>query len=493
MEAQEYPLMDSAIFSPHVRLRVLVAVASHGTSNDHHLLRLVEEYRTMSFDIDIVVLSNLKKQIAPDIEVLVGLPNRNPWSLPFAHKKLFADRLERYDLFVYSEDDILITERNLRAFLAASAALGEDELPGFLRIEYGANGIVNYPDVDWHFHWDPTSIRTRGQYTAARFTNEHAACYVLTRAQLRKAIRSSGFLVKPHEDKYDLLCTAATDPYTQCGFTKLIPISHLDEFTVHHLSNKYVGRVGVDDREFQAQVQTMLQLAGRQCAPLALLNTETRLWRGIYSKDYYEPPSTEALSMLPQNARSILSIGCGSGAAECQLVERGLRVVAVPLDPIICSTAATRGVEIVSGDFDTAKNKLSNERFDCVLYLNLLHLTRDPIQVLSLFREVLVDTGSVIILSPNMMGASNVWRRFRNLSRRRDRGIGDWADIHFATPANVTRWCTSAGLKAGRIVGILDQRAEIIRGRTPRVIRDLAPDFVKLFMANTFVTTAYKA
>ena len=485
--------MDSAILHPHARLRVLVAVASHGTSNDHHLLRLVEEYRTMSFDIDIVILSNFKKQIAPDVEVLVGLPNRNPWSLPFAHKKLFADRIERYDLFVYSEDDILITERNLRAFLAASAALGEDELPGFLRIEYGPNGTVNYPDVDWHFHWDPTSIRMRGQYTVARFTNEHAACYVLTRAQLRKAIRSGGFLVKPHEGKYDLLCTAATDPYTQCGFTKLIPISHLDEFTVHHLSNKYVGRVGVDDREFWAQVQAMLQLADRQCAPPALLNTETRLWRGMYSKDYYEPPSTEALSMLPQNAHSILSIGCGSGATECQLVERGLRVVAVPLDPIICSTAATRGVEIVSGGFDTAKNKLSNERFDCVLYLNLLHLTRDPIQVLSLFRDVLVDTGSVIILSPNMMGASNVWRRFRNLLRYRDRGIHDWAGIHFAAPANVNRWCTSAGLKAGRTVGILDQEAEIIRGRTPRVIRDLAPDFVKLFMANNFVTTAYKA
>ena len=239
--------MDSAIFHPHPRLRVLVAVASYGTSNDHYLLRLVEEYRTMPFDVDIVVLSNLNKQIAPDVEVLVGLPNKNPWSLPFAHKKLFVDRLERYDLFVYSEDDILITENNLRAFLAASAAFRQDELPGFLRIEYGTNGAVNYPDVDWYFHWDPTSIGTRGRYTVARFTNEHAACYVLKRDQLRQAIRSGGFLVKPHEWKYDLLCTAATDPYTQCGFTKLIPISHLDEFTVHHLSNKYVGKVGVSE------------------------------------------------------------------------------------------------------------------------------------------------------------------------------------------------------------------------------------------------------
>ena len=70
--------MDSAVFHPHAKLRVLVAVASYGTSNDHYLSRLIEEYRAMSFDVDIVILSNLPKQIAPDIEVLVGLPTRKP-------------------------------------------------------------------------------------------------------------------------------------------------------------------------------------------------------------------------------------------------------------------------------------------------------------------------------------------------------------------------------------------------------------------------------
>ena len=105
------------ISDPSAQLRILVVLASYGTSNDRYLLRLIEEYRSMSFDVDIVILSNLKKQPAPDIEVLVGLPSRDPWSLPFRHKKVFADRIEHYDLFVYSEDDILITERNLRAFL----------------------------------------------------------------------------------------------------------------------------------------------------------------------------------------------------------------------------------------------------------------------------------------------------------------------------------------------------------------------------------------
>ena len=154
------------------RPRILVVLASYGTSNDHYLLRLVEEYRSMSFVIDIVVLSNLRKQLASGIEVIVGLSSKDPWSLPFGHKKVFADRIEQYDLFVYSEDDMLITERNLQAFLKVSAVLREDEIAGFFRIEDGPNGNVNYPDVHAHFHWDGTSVRLRGDH----------ACQVYQRA-----------------------------------------------------------------------------------------------------------------------------------------------------------------------------------------------------------------------------------------------------------------------------------------------------------------------
>ena len=396
--------MVGTISVTNAPLRVLVAVASYGTSNDRYLLRLIQEYRSMEFEIDIVVLSNLNKQPAPEVEVLVGLPDRrNPWSLPFAHKRIFADRLENYDLFIYSEDDILITEKNLRSFLKVSENLPENEIAGFLRVEKGPNGNITYPDVHGNFHWVPSSLRSRAGYTLAHFTNEHAASYVFTQRQLRKALQSGGFLVAPHEWKYDLLCTAATDPYTRCGFTKLIPISHIADFTVHHLTNKYAGNVGVEDSEFRAQIEKLLQLAENACRPTPLLNTETKLSRAMYSKDYYEPVCEEVISLIPSDARNILSIGCGSGATECWLVERGLRVTAAALDPVICTSAAERGVEMVFGEFRTAKERLKDERFDCLLCLNVLHLARDPAEMLSFFLDRLSVESVVIIQAPNML------------------------------------------------------------------------------------------
>lgn len=105
-------------------MKIMVAIANYGTKNAKYAARLIREYQAMPFDVDIFVLSEAPKDYGKEVNVLVGLPSPDPWSLPFAHKRLFADHAEDYDLFIYTEDDTLIREENLRAYLGASEALG---------------------------------------------------------------------------------------------------------------------------------------------------------------------------------------------------------------------------------------------------------------------------------------------------------------------------------------------------------------------------------
>jgi len=297
-------------------MKILVAIANYGQANDAYLSRLIAEYRSMSHAVDIVVLSNIAKDWLKGVEVKVGLPTKDPWSLPFAHKQVLAEKVNDYDLFIYSEDDTLITERNINAFLCVLPKLPAEEIPGFLRFELAGENLVNYPEFHGHFHWIPKSVRRLGALVTAQFSCEHSACYVLTQQQLRKAIASNGFLVSPHRGKYDMACTASTDPYTQCGFKKVICISQIDDFLVHHLPNKYVGtRFGVEDAEFRRQIQSLLKIADNQGCASALFPTETKLRDGAYSKDYYEPVRDDVISEIPESASSVLSVGCGSGRA----------------------------------------------------------------------------------------------------------------------------------------------------------------------------------
>lgn len=433
-------------------MRILVAIASYGTGNDRYLARLIQEYRSMPFEVEVVVLSNLAKDLGEGAQLRVGLPTRNPWSLPFGHKQLFADRADDFDLFIFSEDDVLITEQNLHAFLKVSDVLNDEEIAGFIRIEKDAEGNTNFPEMHAHFHWDPASVKSAGEYTLAFFSNEHAGCYVMTRGQLKRAIASGGFLVGVHEWKYDLICSAGTDPYTQCGFRKVIPISHIDDFTVVHLSAKYVGKLGVTKAVLQKQLNALMQLAGAPVGAASSFPTETKLRYGMYSKSYYEPFDHVLAAAIPRGAASVLSIGCGIGHTESRLAQEGCRVAAVPLDGVIGACAAAPGVEMLDADLARARAQLGSRKFDCILYANVLHLMPDPVEAIAMFAEAVATDGVVLAKSPNMLSLQGLARLFRHANNVRRLLRYETAGTHLASIGNLRAWYRKAGLTIDSVV-----------------------------------------
>jgi SAM-dependent methyltransferase len=432
-------------------MKILVAIANHGTKNTRYLTTLLNEYRSMPFDIDIIALSNIPKDLGNDVEVVVGCPTNNPWSLPFGHKKIFADRLPDYDLFIYSEDDTLITERHIRAFLRTAEVLPKHEIPGFIRYELDESGKRYYSTIHSHFHWIPSSVKSLAPYTFARFTNDHSACYLLTREQLKAAIASGGFLVEPHEDRYDLLVSAATDPYTRCGLTKVICISHVEDFCLHHLPNQYIGKMGISDEDLHLQLSSLMSIGANAKSWDELLNGDTALKQGAWSKSYYEEPMTDVINHLPPNTKSVLSIGCGWGATEGLLVERGLRVAGVPLDSVIGACAAAKGVEVLPSNLGNALELLSGRAFDCMLFMDVLQHFPDPVDVLSRCKRLMTANGVLLISAPNFnhVGA---WRAIsRGEITWEQRWDFEKSRIHFTTGGIVKRWLRRSGLNPVKV------------------------------------------
>ncbi len=79
-------------------MRLLVVFACFGTKNLELLKRIIGRYKRMSFDVDVLIVSEAPKDVGMDVEVIVGLPGKNPWSLPFAHKAVLAQKANDYDL-----------------------------------------------------------------------------------------------------------------------------------------------------------------------------------------------------------------------------------------------------------------------------------------------------------------------------------------------------------------------------------------------------------
>ena len=439
-------------------MKILVAIASYGTQQDHYLKKLLASYRAMPFHVHVVVLSNLAKKLGPDVEVRVGLPTKDPWSLPYSHKRLFAERVKNYDLFIYSEDDMFVCESNLRAFLEASQVLNDDEIPGFLRTESDAKGNEYFCDAFDQWHWNPYSVVERNGKVFASFSNEHSACYVLTREHLKRCIASGGFLIPPHEDRHDLLCAAATDPYTRCGLKRLICVSELNNFLVPHLSNKYIGKCSLPSADFRRQVEALLQIHKGTRPAAQLFETETLLPGILWSKSYYEPARPDELDLIACGAKTVLSVGCGWGVAEEQLQKRGIRVVALPIDSVISACAEARGIEVIHGDFQEARERLCKSRFDCVFLPNILHIIPEPARLLKSLMRHVAPGGKLVVTVPNLMKPRVLWGRLLQDKRYTDIGDYEKSHVHVTSYRQVRKWLQQAGYAIDRTVPILPPR-----------------------------------
>jgi 2-polyprenyl-3-methyl-5-hydroxy-6-metoxy-1,4-benzoquinol methylase len=430
-------------------MKILVSITNFGMKNVEYAKQLIQEYRSMPFDVDIFVLSDAPKNYGNDVTVLVGFPTKDPWSLPFVHKKLFAENIDRYDVFIYTEDDVLIRMENILAFLKAAEQIGGTLLPGFVRYERYPNGKKNYPDVFGTHHWIPGSVRKSGDYISARFSNEHSACYILTQSQLRSAVASGGFLVPPHSGRYDLICSAGNDPYTQCGFDRVICLSHLQEFELHHLPNAYLNRVGIDEDGYQLQIEALLEILDKKRSNEELFSTQKSLATSWWDRDYYEQCRDDILLLMPSDAKEILSVGCGWGATETDLINDGRRVSAIPLDSVIGKLAESKGINVCLPNFEQAFEALGDKRFDAIVISEVIQHLSHPVEILSKLGTLLKVNGVMLGSVPNLSLIRRLSRRL--LAKNRKTAL---ISCHFHNTAlNLTdratmkRWLRASGLK----------------------------------------------
>ncbi|MEI6673582.1 MAG: methyltransferase domain-containing protein [Verrucomicrobiota bacterium] len=444
-----------------------MAIANHGTKNQRFLDRLLAEYRSMKrYEVHIVVLSDIPKDLGPDVQVRVGLPIEDPWSLPFGHKELFASHMDEYDLFIYTEDDTLVTETNIEAFVEETRILPEQFIAGFMRYEIAPDGRKYYSSMHSHYHWDPRSVLRLGKSLFAYHTNEHAACFILTREQLRKGIDSGGFLLPPRKERYDMLVTAATDPYTRCGMTKLVCISRFDDFCLHHLPNVYCGKLGLEADIGKREIERLASIAEHADVGVTRplfdpfpLRDEDR-----WNKKYYEGRRDDVLQCVPRDARRVLSVGCGCGTTEAELARRGMEVVGIPLDSIICTTAENSGITVLPPDFDLAEKRLAGQRFDCILILDILQQLPGPATIIKRFFRFLRTDGTMLISVPNWNYHGTIRLRLTPRGRKtlEHRATARNTGVHRTTKGCMARWLRQSGCRQIRYCWVTGARLQKI-------------------------------
>lgn len=180
-----------------------------------------------------------------------------------------------------------------------------------------------------------------------------------------------------------------------------------------------------------------------------------------FRRSYFEWVRHDVLRHVPSRVRSVLSVGCGSGATEAELVKRGVEVCGIELNPAAASAARARGMVVLQGDVAAITSELGDRSFDCILYADVLEHLADPLGVLALHVRRLRPGGVVIISIPNFRHYEVFWQLFvRGLVWYTDAGILDRTHLRITTRRMAVQWVESVGLNLARVQYGMSRRRE---------------------------------
>jgi hypothetical protein len=221
--------------------KILIGISNYGTTQDYCLVQLIKEFeKYVEYDVDVIVYHTDPLDIDTTLSVEYRkYPLSITDNLTQEHLRDFKERRYAYDLYLYTENDHLITEDHLREFERHYEILPSTHIMGFLQYErmpptkmlVGLSAIKRGPVIE------NVMGLNGGMYV--RVANDHQGCYLVTSRQLNKMI-DSGHYVETN-NKVGIKPYAACIPYKY--FTKVIPMDYIESL-IWHIPDKYIKIYG---------------------------------------------------------------------------------------------------------------------------------------------------------------------------------------------------------------------------------------------------------
>ncbi|HEY6836882.1 MAG TPA: methyltransferase domain-containing protein [Gaiellaceae bacterium] len=156
-----------------------------------------------------------------------------------------------------------------------------------------------------------------------------------------------------------------------------------------------------------------------------------------YSEFDDSPGSTHNLVVrLVEAGSRVLEFGCSTGYMSQTLRDRlGASVVGVELNAAAAELAQAHCDRVLIGDAEELdlEAELGGERFDVILFADVLEHLRDPAALLRRVRPLVAEGGSVVASIPNIAHASVRLALLAGSFRYREQGLLDETHLRFFT------------------------------------------------------------
>ena len=164
---------------------------------------------------------------------------------------------------------------------------------------------------------------------------------------------------------------------------------------------------------------------------------------------YYNNVNYDLLSRIPLNSKRVLEIGCGDGSLGRAYKLRNPDVLyfGVELDAPSADAASKCLDGVWQGDVEKSKNfSFADQRFDCIIYGDVLEHLKEPWDCLNLHASMLSDSGVMLACIPNVQHWSTFMNLFKGDWPRASHGLFDRTHLRWFTRKSIISMFTDMGL-----------------------------------------------
>ena len=168
--------------------------------------------------------------------------------------------------------------------------------------------------------------------------------------------------------------------------------------------------------------------------------------------DYYDRVNPDLLRVIPPNARTVLEIGCGTGAMadQYQRMNPKVRYVGVEMNPEAAEIARGRLDRVVVGDVASLSDEeigLEPGSCDVLVFGDVLEHMIDPWSVLKRLATLLGEGGQAVACIPNVQHWSVILELLRGRFEYQAEGLMDRTHMRFFAAEGLNPLFEGAGLR----------------------------------------------
>jgi 2-polyprenyl-3-methyl-5-hydroxy-6-metoxy-1,4-benzoquinol methylase len=179
---------------------------------------------------------------------------------------------------------------------------------------------------------------------------------------------------------------------------------------------------------------------------------------------YFASARADVAALIPREVVRVLDVGCGFGALGRMLVRRGCVVHGIERNPEAARHLEGVYARYLIADVEHSADALRGERYDCLVFADILEHLVDPWTALARYTELLAPGGCFVASIPNIRNVAILLDlAARGRWRYRDSGLLDRTHLRFFTRAEIEELLRGAGLSIECMQGKRDHFRPLMR------------------------------